>query len=880
MSTPVTPVTSEPAKTAPAFQPTEQPGVVHPLTDQTPWWWLAFRQPTFRWGLGFVAVSATLFALYEYYVARNGSPAPMAVFVFHYGLAIAYTAWLLMKKELSVYKQPPQGHPARMLMLLLWLISAYALNRDIPVFQESVPWLKVMLIFAGFLMIGSTWLDGLSVRGQQALVFGLALVWGLFFYQTVYVAPYYHLGLFGIILLGIGGHILVPLFITIALGRLLQRSWNEHEHRRPAIIAGFFVPLVVIAWFLYQWTQIDTRIRYASNAITARKDDELPSWVLLAQQLPNDWITERYLKTGSIYSHQGSRMNSVFGRQEELRRHDPLVFIASAYRKPAEAWNQDMQKLIGTLYTSRHQTEERLRSGSNLRTTNVLTQARIYPEYRLAYAEKTLHIQNGGSLSQEALYTFHLPQGAVVTSLSLWINGREEKGILTTKAKADTAYRTIVGVENRDPERDPSVVHWREGNRVTVRVFPCPVGDARQVKIGITSPLRLENRLVGPPQLVYENAWFEGPDEQGATETVKIDFSQKPQNPSWPDFLEPGFYEKPVEKQRISESNYQRYWEFRFDAPKLATGGFRFDGHTYRLQPARTTTERFNPQAVFLDLNQDWTETDIDEVLKIAENRPVWVYDEGLVQLTNANRAELTERLLQQRFSVFPIHQIPNPAAAMLVTKGSEIGPQLSDLAGSPYAETLRQQTRNRPALRTFCLSKPSDLVKTLSELGVLQTDYGTVSELQTLVKQNQFIRQTASDQSVSLPQSGVRITRTSEINTEPSAAQAPDHLFRLYAYNHLLHQLGTRYFEPDYATDSLVAEAQQANIVSPVSSLIVLETQQDYDRFGIKKSKEGLDNATLKNTGAVPEPHEWVLLILAVVWVFYLWQKGSYVGL
>ena len=101
-----------------------------------------------------------------------------------------------------------------------------------------------------------------------------------------------------------------------------------------------------------------------------------------------------------------------------------------------------------------------------------------------------------------------------------------------------------------------------------------------------------------------------------------------------------------------------------------------------------------------------------------------------------------------------------------------------------------------------------------------------------------------------------------------------------MYAYNHLLNQLGTRYFEPNYATDSLVAEAQQANIVSPVSSLIVLETQQDYDRFGIKKSKEGLDNATLKNTGAVPEPHEWVLLILAVVWVFYLWQKGSYVGL
>ncbi|OIN58588.1 hypothetical protein [Arsenicibacter rosenii] len=65
------------------------------------------------------------------------------------------------------------------------------------------------------------------------------------------------------------------------------------------------------------------------------------------------------------------------------------------------------------------------------------------------------------------------------------------------------------------------------------------------------------------------------------------------------------------------------------------------------------------------------------------------------------------------------------------------------------------------------------------------------------------------------------------------------------------------------------MAEAEQANILSPVSSLIVLETEQDYNRFGIKRDQTGLDNATLKNEGAVPEPHEWALLIACLLCVF-----------
>ena len=49
-----------------------------------------------------------------------------------------------------------------------------------------------------------------------------------------------------------------------------------------------------------------------------------------------------------------------------------------------------------------------------------------------------------GKSPEEALYTFYMPEGAVVTSLSLWINGNEEKAILTTKEKAVQRIRLLL----------------------------------------------------------------------------------------------------------------------------------------------------------------------------------------------------------------------------------------------------------------------------------------------------------------------------------------------------------------------------------------------------------------------------------------------------
>src|SRR5207302_1613921 len=77
--------------------------------------------------------------------------------------------------------------------------------------------------------------------------------------------------------------------------------------------------------------------------------------------------------------------------------------------------------------------------------------------------------------------------------------------------------------------RDPSVIHWKEGNTVSVRVFPCTPKENRRFKIGITSPLGKEG-----DKLKYENIYFKGPSFKSASETIQVSFVEKVNDMDFP----------------------------------------------------------------------------------------------------------------------------------------------------------------------------------------------------------------------------------------------------------------------------------------------------------------------------------------------------------
>jgi hypothetical protein len=69
----------------------------------------------------------------------------------------------------------------------------------------------------------------------------------------------------------------------------------------------------------------------------------------------------------------------------------------------------------------------------------------------------------------------------------------------------------------------------------------------------------------------------------------------------------------------------------------------------------------------------------------------------------------------------------------------------------------------------------------------------------------------------------------------------------RLFAYNHIMQQKGKGIISDSTWDEKLITEAQQAYVVSPVSSLVVLETQADYDRFKINDMDNSLKKRFLQ---------------------------------
>ena len=848
-------------------------------------WRAVFTDNTTGLGLLLLAVSAGLFVAHDWLKSDTvRDQDSLGWFGIHYVMTLVYGIMTIVNGSFRyLIRNDREQQAAVWFSLVLWYISAYALNRQMAVFELSVPWLCWIIAGGGALMVLHVWADLLPRWGLQLLYAGMAGACLLFVYQAVYVASLYPLSVPGMLLLGISFHTFVPALMAFVVGRQLWLGMRYRTYLRPAVLTGLGVPLVLLVLFLFTWQRTVGGLNEVRMASALRQTSDLPDWVQMAQKLPPGPVADRILKVDLVYgTDPWSRSFGELTALDDIRLHDPLVVIANNLFPVPTFAGDEQTKLLRAVSSQHYGTESKFWSGRNLTTSQVTTQVRVWPQYRLSYTEKTLWVQSAAQWgNREALCTFHLPEGSTVSAMSLWVNGVEEPARLTTQAKADSAYKQIVGVESRAEARDPSVVTWQEGNRVTVRVFPVTPGQARQLKIGITSPLRLDGKM-----LTYQNPWFEGPDASGANETVKLTFATDPAN-----LTLRGLSGDVKNRQFVQTGHYQPDWSVQLSAPALSSEPFRLDGRAYQMTSYVPKTAFFQLANVYLDVNAAWTADEFDEVYQAAVNqgiKHVWVFNDGLAEVTPDNRKDLFDALSEQRFSLFPIDRIAAPETALLVTKGTPEGPTLTDLTGSRLSDRLTKKTQTLTApLRTYNLGgELPPYLKALAELHVLRSTAGNPAQLKTTLAKHQFEAGTETSDEVVLANSGVVIRQKNDVadtlsangegdSTPQTASLVPDHLLRLFTYNQLMQQVGRRYFDQSFRNnETLVAVAQTGHVVSPVSSLVVLETEKDYKRFDIKKDKSGLDNATLKQDGAVPEPHEWAMLLAIALLVGWFYRR------
>jgi XrtN system VIT domain protein len=814
-------------------------------------------------GYLFLAGSCFLYVLSDNYDS-SGRKDFFTLFILHYIMAIAYAVTLFFYKAYGIRKSWRKENLTYTIILLnLFLVSAYALNREMAVFQDSTDWLCGYLILTSLTLLSYHYFDSLPrwINKLQHFLLGSAMV--LYLYLSLFVAEMYPFGGIGIIFFGIGAHIFVPLTLLIGCIFLVIRA---HKLQKVSIVWAMAGSLTIVLFgmgFAHEWDRRVSAIEALANQSVMYPEATLPVWIKVGQSLPNDWITQRILKGNLVYTVATNRFNgwSFFPEDmnwDEKKKHDPFVFLSSL-RSVCNLPATERIKILQAISDTRYRAQERLWSGDNLSTSYIVSDIDIYPHLRLAYTEKYLNIKNNATRgwwgnTQEAIYSFQLPEGSVVTSLSLWIDGKEEKGILTAKQNATKAYTTIVGKERRDP----SVVHWQEGNTVTVRVFPCTTSEERKFKIGITSPL-----VEKEGEVLYKNVGFRGPSPDESIETTRVRFLGPTENISW--F---GDFKKDKKGNYVSEHPYDPDFKISFKPVSIEPNRFTFDGHTYSIASYVQEFKSLSVKNIYLDINNAWTESEIEAVMGLSENYNILVYaDEGFSKVTRANRSPV-EELLEQNFSLFPFHLIDDTEHALVITKGKLLSPHLLDFKDSMFGKHLQAFFAGGKKVNVYNLSEStSAYINSLRELRGIEFAEGDISTLMDLLKNKQFPDNGESESKIILHDSKI-VLQKSKRNESGLPDNAPDHLARLFAYNNIMRKVGATYFKDEFINSELIAEASAAYVVSPVSSLIVLESQEDYTRFGIRDTENSLHNAGKDSSGAVPEPAEWALIILFIAFV------------
>lgn len=394
------------------------------------------REPL-RVGYALLAISFIIFVMTD--LASGGNEENLlTIFFAHYIVALCYAGYLLYKRAFGIRRSwKPANIHNTIALLNLFLISAYALNRVVVVFQDSTTWLCVLLMLGSICTLSFRFFDVLPrwVNRLQYVTLGSTII--LFVYLSFFVSGYYVFGFIGTLAMGIGAHIFVPLFMIAGAGFLARGSRAHKRVSLQWITLGAAIVTAIAVAFVSEWTLRVEKIEKLANQTVLLHDTQLPSWVAVGQEITNDWISQRILKSDLVYTTSPEQFGDweffpSRGRWSEAREHDPLVFLATMKSRTTLS-EDDRIKILKAISNARHSAEERLWSGEHLTTSYVVTDVDIYPDVRIAYTEKYFNIRNndGSQRSwrngEEALYTFQLPEGSVVTSLSLWINGEEEK---------------------------------------------------------------------------------------------------------------------------------------------------------------------------------------------------------------------------------------------------------------------------------------------------------------------------------------------------------------------------------------------------------------------------------------------------------------------
>ncbi len=486
-----------------------------------------------------------------------------------------------------------------------------------------------------------------------------------------------------------------------------------------------------------------------------------------------------------------------------------------------------------------------------------------------SYLEWTMVFKNASRDQQEGRGQIALPPGAVVSRVTLWIDGEEREAAFGGRAQVRQAYERVVR-----QQRDPVLVTTAGKDRVLFQLFPIQPQVEMKVRIGMTVPMVLTDLTQAQLQL--------------------------------PAFRERNFEIAPGLRHAVwleSKTALQGSGELKQEHPGPAIWAVRGAITDAVLgKNASVVTARRDPAITTV-----WTEDTKSEhkqmVVQRYSRQPAWTPRHAVLVIDGSRSMADSRHQIAQTLAYLP------PAIALSIVIAGDETVALSRPAGldaATGAEAIRQFAFAGGRGNLGALTQAWDLASTEPD-GVIVWIHGPQPVLLEpldpllqrferrphLVRLIQFEALAGPNRIAEKLDGAVSVTVAPRLGTvaedlrqlfgqwQPNARQAivmrervsadaegllqqgktSDHIARLWAFDQVA---AAAQAGKSAQREAAMLLAQQYQLVTPLTGAVVLETRQQYTDAGLEPVAAG-------TVPTIPEPETWMLMF--VVLGLFGWQ-------
>ena len=777
---------------------------------------------------------------------------------------------------------------AGVIMPVISITVESATHIQAEMFFDPIPttWHLLLVIFVPLAQLHIWFVvrRGADIKGPlvtglvNAVAIGISLFYAIIYIPLLPLAALTLMFIIGLLPLAPLLSLVASMIMRVQLKRVATISGqNSFALRKTGVLAGLGIAAVLIGAIELPGTLTRYGLSMATSAAPETRSKGL--------QFLRTFGSKEYLLR-SCYGRSGWATD-IFGFFFLL--HDPISPVDAQkiyYRVTGETFDSSAppRRTRGRLVPTEEFTFDRdqggVQVGARLKGLSLLNSkldGSLDANGGVGYVEWTLAFLNESNSQREARAEVQLPPGAVVSRLTLWVNGEEREAAFAGKGQVRQAYQSVV-----QQRRDPVLVTTAGRDRILVQCFPVPPDNGEmKIRIGMTVPLLLEdahNVQLLLPHFVKRNfaipydhthsIWMESKSPMTSSNYAFKTSHYSSDNFALGGSISDGDLSRPPSSIKLSRANVVSWSKDPFERSKFVVQqsiAESVPSHLYRIVLVVDTSELMKPYAA-----------DIREALRSIppgfDLKLVLANGDGLQNITASGVDEIKTRLFDTPFGG-GADNVP------ALIKGWELAaekpgnnaivwihaPQRLQLHS---IEELKQRWERRPfgpALYSFRTTTGSDEIERqldgINEVKSVPRGSFTLADLENLL-----LRLTGQTKTLEF----VRTSKLVEQYPVEELTQTSDHLARLWANDEVTRILSAR---DESLNDEAIILASKYQLVTPVTGAVVLETAQQYSASGLTPVDPG-------TVPTIPEPEMVVLLIVAAMFLGWLaWRKYRTIG-